>query len=77
MECDANRWKRRPGKDRLDRELEARGDPHREVERWGVLATFQVADGLIVDPENLRQLSTREPSLGPEDCDAVVQGLGG
>src|SRR6266542_93103 len=63
------------GEDHLHRYLEVFGDPQRQVQAGAVLAPLQVADRLVVDPEGLRELPTRDTPLRAQHGDAVVDGF--
>ena len=57
----ADAWERSQREDRLDGHPEEGGDPEREVEAGAVLAALEVADGLVVHAEGVRQLRRETP----------------
>src|SRR5262249_25568736 len=58
--------------DRLQGQREERGDRECQVEAGVVLAALDVADRLVVDPERIGDVLARQPPLGAEDRDPVV-----
>src|SRR4026207_545126 len=61
--------------DDLDRHLEVLGQAQREVEARPELAALEVAHRLVVPPERVGELATRDPAFGPQHRDAVVDRL--
>jgi len=61
--------------DLLNRDTEQGGKLQREFDRRRIVAPFEIADGLGIDPDLLRQVSPAEPLLGPEDGYPVVNHL--
>jgi hypothetical protein len=60
------------GEDHLDRHLEVLRDPEREVQAGAVLATLEVAHGLVVHTERVGELPAGDPALGAQHRDPVV-----
>src|SRR5215467_13250206 len=58
--------------DRFDREPEELGDGQRQFEAGVVVAAFDVADRLVVDAELVGELLARQPALGPENGQPVM-----
>src|ERR1035437_8705271 len=72
IEPAAHGFKRLAREDGLEREPEVLGDPERELEAGVVIATLQVADGLVVDPQGVRELLPGEPSLRPQHRNSIL-----
>src|SRR5260370_26357844 len=67
----AHRGERLAGEDRLQREAEVLRDPERQFQARVVVAAFQVADRLVVDPHGVGKPLPREAPLRPEYRDPV------
>src|SRR6185503_10312397 len=59
--------------DGLDRQAEVFGGTQGEVQAGVVLASLQIANGLVVDRERVRQLLPRHAALRSQHGEAVVQ----
>ena len=68
-----HRRERPPAEDRLDRQAEVLGGPQGEVEARVVLAALEVADRLVVHAQRVGELLAREPALGAQDREPVVE----
>src|SRR3954470_19318624 len=59
----------------FDRHVEEPRDPEREVQARGVLAALEVDDGLVVDPERLGEVRSRQAAVRPEKRQPIVDQL--
>lgn len=56
----------------VDGDTEIGRDAHRELKARIIVAAFEIADRLRVNPDSIRQGATRCPTLGAKHSDAIV-----